>query len=82
MKQTLVNNFPNKLIDQQIKLYLHNIHRNSNNNNSNNTNRISLYYKNQMHKNYKLDEQVISNIIHTLNHQNSKTNKTHYLHKI
>ena len=26
--------------------------------------RINLYYKNQMHKNYKVDEQVISNVIH------------------
>ena len=58
------NNFPNNLIDQQIKQYLHNIHKNSNNSNSNNTNRINLYYKNQMHKNYKVDKQVISNIIH------------------
>ena len=60
-KQTLVNNyFPNKLIDQQIKQYLHNTHKNSNNN----ANRINLYYKNQMHKSYKVDEQVITNIIH------------------
>ena len=47
IKQTLVNNnFPNKLIDQQIKKYFRNIHKNSNNN----TNRMKLYYKNQMHK--------------------------------
>ena len=53
MKQTLVhNNFPNKIIDQQIKQYLHNIHKNSNNN-INNTNRINLWYKDQMHKNIK-----------------------------
>ena len=64
-KQTLINgNFPNKLINQQIKLYLHNIHKYSNNNNKNNANRINLYYKNKMHKNYKLNEQVITNIIH------------------
>ena len=25
---------------------------------------MNLFYKNQMHKNYKLDEQKISNIIH------------------
>ena len=64
IKQTFVNNnFANKIIDQQIKQYLHNIHKNSNNNN-NNTNRINLYYKNQMHKNYKVDEHAITNIIH------------------
>ena len=63
IKQTLVNNnFPNKLIDQQIKQYPYNIHKNSNNDNSNN--RINLYYKNQVHKNYKIDKQVITNIIY------------------
>ena len=42
--QTLVNNnFPNKLVDQQIKLYLNNIHKNDNTANKNNTNRINLY---------------------------------------
>ena len=61
IKQTLVNNnFPNKLIDQQIKLYFHKINKNKNNTN---TKIINLYYKNQMHKNCKLDEQVITNII-------------------
>ena len=65
IKQTLVdNNFPNKLIDQQINQYLHNIHKNSNNNSNNNTNRINLYNMNQIHKNYKVDEQIITNIIH------------------
>ena len=45
-----------------MKQYLHNILKNSNNNN--NSNRINLYYKNQMHKSNKFDEQVINNIIH------------------
>ena len=44
------NNFTNKQVDQQIKLYLHKIHNNdntttTNNNNNNNTNRINLYYR-------------------------------------
>ena len=65
VKLSLVNNnFPNKLINQQIKQYHHNIYKNSNNNNNDNTNRINLCYNNQMHKNYKLDKQVITNIIH------------------
>ena len=56
IKQILVNNnFTNKLVDQQIKLYLQNIHKNNTTNN-NNTNRINLYYRNQMHYNYKLDQ--------------------------
>ena len=45
IKQTLVkNNFPNKIVDRQIKLYLHNIHKINNTTNHNNTNRINLYY--------------------------------------
>ena len=42
IKQTFVNNnFPNKLVDQQIKLYLHNIHKNDNTIKNNNTNKIT-----------------------------------------
>ena len=64
IKETIVNNnFPNKLVDQQIKLYLQNINKNNNITNNNNTNRINLYYRNQMHYNYKLDKQAIINII-------------------
>ena len=66
IKQTLViNNFSTKLIDQKRKLYLHNIHEDiSNNNNNDNTDRIYSYHKNQVHKNYKLDKQEITSIIH------------------
>ena len=35
----------------------------NNTTNNNNTNRINLYYRNQIHYNYKLDEQTITNII-------------------
>ena len=49
-------------MDQQIKLDLENIHKNNAPNN-NNTNRINLDYRNQIHYNYKLDEQAITNII-------------------
>ena len=62
IRQTLVNKFPNKLVNQQIKLYLHNIPQNNTTTN-NNTNRINLYYRNQMCYNYKLDKQAITNII-------------------
>ena len=55
------NNFPNKLVDQKIKYNLYTIHQNNENINKNET--INLYYRNQMHKNYKLDEQAITNII-------------------
>ena len=57
------NNFPNKLVDQQIKLYIQNINKNYNTTNNNITNRINLYYRNQMHCSYKLYEQTITNII-------------------
>ena len=64
MKQTLVNNnLPNKLVDQQINLYLHNIHKNNNTTSNNNMNWINLYYRNQMHYNNKLGEQAITNLI-------------------
>ena len=43
INQPLVNNnFPNKLVDQQIKVYLQNINKNNNTTNNNNTNRINL----------------------------------------
>ena len=57
------NNFPNKLVNQQINLYLQNINKNNNPTNINNTDRINLYYRNQMHSNYKLDKQAIINMI-------------------
>ena len=66
IKQTLVNNnFPNKQVNQQMKLYLYNIHKNNNTTNNNNANRMNLYYRNQMQYNYKLDKQAITNIIKT-----------------
>ena len=60
---TYTNIFPNKLVDQQIKLYHHNIQKNNNTTYNNHTNRINRYYGNEMHYNYKLDEQAITNII-------------------
>ena len=67
------NNFSNKLVDQQIKLYLQSINKNNNATNNNNTNRINLYCRNQMHYYYKLDEQAITNIVkNTLNLSKNK----------
>ena len=66
IKQTLIkNNFPDELVNLQIKLEVQNINKSNNSINTNNTNRINLYYRNQMHYNYKLDEQAITNIIKT-----------------
>ena len=57
------NNFPNKVVDHQIKLYLQNINKINNTKNNNNTNRINPYYRNQMHYYNKLDEEAITNFI-------------------
>ena len=54
------------LVDQEIKLYLQNIRKNNNTTNNNNTVRINLYHRNQIHYNYKLDEQATTNIIKRL----------------
>ena len=63
MKQTLVNNnYSNALIDLKIKQYLENIFRNEQNNRRND-NEIKIYYKNQMHDQYKIEERVIKEII-------------------
>ena len=85
IKQTLVNdNFHYKLIDQKIKLYLQNFNKNNNTTYNNNTKRINLYYRNQMHNYYKLNEQAITNIIKRHikpieKNKQTKQNKTYYL---
>ena len=81
IKQTLVNNsYSNTLIDQEINRYLDKKFSTPNNSNTN-TNIIPLYYHNQMHSNYKIDEKVLNDIIH--NHTkcidpNHKLNLTIY----
>ena len=56
IKQTLLNNeFPNYFVDEQIRKTLHNIYHNENTRTLNSPNQ-NIYYCNQMHQNYKLDE--------------------------
>lgn len=80
VKQTLINNgFPNHLIDQQIRLFLPKV----SNNESEHTvkNHIHIYYKNQMHKNYKQDECSLRHIIKKYNIpiDPNKKNQINYL---
>ena len=65
IRQTLINNgFPNYIVDTEIKQFIdkpkqpyiaNNLHRKQS---------INLYYKNQLHTNYKIDEQILKNLIH------------------
>ena len=68
IKQTLINNgFPNYFVDEQIKLMINN--KNKINDKSyvtqSNDNRINLFYCNQMHPNFRFDEKILKNIIHS-----------------
>ena len=61
IKQVLVNNeFPNHVVDTQIRLALANL--NPRPNETDKKNLIPLYYCNQFHPNYKQDETAIKNI--------------------
>ena len=60
------NGFPNYLIDEQIKLMINNTNKINDKNyvTHNNYNHINLFYCNQVHLNFKLDEKILKNIIH------------------
>ena len=61
-KQTLVNNgYSNRLIDEKVKQYLDNTFNNQQIKTK--TNHIQVFYKNQMHERYKIDERVIKEIV-------------------
>ena len=58
IKQILVNNgFPNWLIENEILKF------NNRLDNSDNINKIKIYYESQMHCNYKIDEDILKNIV-------------------
>ena len=62
MKQSLVNNnYSNTSIDFEIQKFLNKVH--SPGEPRNGTTDISIFYLNQMHRNYKLDERIIKEII-------------------
>ena len=62
-KQMLINNnYSNSMVDSQICKFLDHVH--STNPSDTVQDSIDLYYKNQMHKNYKIDERTLTDIIH------------------
>ena len=61
-KQLLVNNnFSNTMVDHQIKKFLE--QKLSPKQHKEGENTIQIYYQGQTHKNYKLDERIIENIV-------------------
>ena len=63
VKQVLVNNnYPNSLVDMQIKKYLGK--KVNNENSSQGKSVVPIYYEAQMHDNYKLEERIIKNLIY------------------
>ena len=62
VKQMLINNnYSNSLVDFEINKYLDKLFADSNHQTRNN---IPIYYHNQMHSNYKIDERVLKDIIY------------------
>ena len=80
VKQLLINNnFSNTMVDHQIKKFLEN--KLSPKENKQVPKPIKIYYKGQTHKNYKLDERIIENIVHQntkCTDENSKLKLTFY----
>ena len=58
IKKMLMNNFPNRILDENIKKFT-----NKKKNENEHKNKINVLYKNQMHGNYKIEERVIKNIV-------------------
>ena len=65
VKQVLFNNgFPNYFVDKQIKLMIKNWNKITKSYvTQNNYNHINLWYCNQTHPNFKLDEKILKNLI-------------------
>ena len=60
IKQTLINNgFPNYIVDTEIKQFIDKPEQPYIDNNLNHKQSINLYYKNQFHSNYKIDEYIL-----------------------
>ena len=62
-KQTLIinNGFPNYIVDTEIKQFINKPEHNTDNI-LNHEQSINLYYKNQFHSNYKIDEHILKNL--------------------
>lgn len=64
IKQVLINNhFPNFLVDKEIKLFINNLSHAAGRERDNNPSPINIFYCNQLHKNYHIDERVLKDII-------------------
>ena len=62
IKQTLINNnYTNSIIDHEINRFLDKKYNSSNQPNTS----VNIYYSNQMHSNYKLDEKIIKQLIYS-----------------
>ena len=67
IKQALINNgFPNYIVDEQIKRMIKNVHQQNKQctTPSSQQTYIKLFYRNQMHYNYKSDEKFLKTLIH------------------
>ena len=74
IKHCLINNdFPNHIVDRQIKHAIKNINSNyKGNNTTNNPKHIKLFFHNQMHIHYKLNEIALKNLICDISLMDSK----------
>ena len=60
IKQTLINNgFPNYIVDTEIKHFIDKTEQHNIDNILKHKQWINLYYKNQFHSNYKIDEHIL-----------------------
>ena len=67
IKQALINNgFPNYIVDEQIKRMIKNVNQQNKQctTPSSQQTYIKLFYRNQMHYNYKSDEKILKTLIH------------------
>ena len=67
IKQALINNgFPNNIVDEQIKCMIKNVNQQNKQctTPSSQQTYIKLFYRNQMHYNYKSDEKILKTLIH------------------
>ena len=67
IKQALINNvFPNYIVDEQIKRMIKNVNQQNKHCTTPPSQQtyIKLFYRNQMHYNYKSDEKILKTLIH------------------
>ena len=66
MKQILINNnYSNSQVDALIRNFLHKKIENSHKTHEDTKTTITLFYNNQMHRNYKIEERMLRGIIHS-----------------